>query len=95
MEIRRHQQADQSYLDGGVRLVELAQNARRLFERQQPREKRRLLNLVLSNCSWEDGEITAAFRRPFDMLAKAARAAARVEAAEGAEKAKSEIWLRG
>ena len=50
-EIDRHSAADQSYLTEGVRLLELAKNARRLFDQQEPREKRRLLNFVVSNCS--------------------------------------------
>ena len=58
-EIDRHQTANRSYMDEGVELLELARNARRLFERQEPREKRRLLNFVLSNCSWEDGKVVA------------------------------------
>jgi site-specific DNA recombinase len=56
-EIERHQQADQSYMDEGVQLLELAQNAQRLFAKQAPHEKRRLLNFVLSNCTWEDGRV--------------------------------------
>jgi site-specific DNA recombinase len=43
-DIERHQVAEQSYMDEGVRLLELARDAQRLFERQEPREKRRLLN---------------------------------------------------
>ena len=43
-EIERHQDADQSYMDEGVQILELARNAQRLFEQQEPREKRRLLN---------------------------------------------------
>ena len=27
--------------------------------KQEPREKRRLLNFVLSNCTWDDGEVVA------------------------------------
>src|SRR6202023_4446977 len=49
-EIDRHQNADKSYKDEGVQLLELARNAQRLFAMQKPREKRRLLNFVLSNC---------------------------------------------
>lgn len=40
LDIERHQDADQSYLEDGVRLIELAQNAQRLFEKQDSREKR-------------------------------------------------------
>jgi site-specific DNA recombinase len=52
-----------------------------------------LLNFVLSNCTWEDGEVVATFRQPFDMLAETATAAARVEVGEKAKSSKSEIWL--
>ena len=92
-EIERHQNADKSYKDEGVALLDLARNAQRLFAKQQPREKRRLLNFVLSNCTWEDGEVVATFRQPSDMLAETATTAARVEAGESAKSAKSEIWL--
>jgi site-specific DNA recombinase len=39
-EIARHEAAEQSYMDEGVQILELARNAQKLFERQQPREKR-------------------------------------------------------
>jgi site-specific DNA recombinase len=61
-EIARHEAAEQSYMDEGVQILELARNAQKLFERQQPREKRRLLNFLLSNCTWEDGEVVATLR---------------------------------
>jgi hypothetical protein len=80
-------------MDEGVQILELAQHAQRLFQRQQPREKRRLLNFVLSNCSWEDGEVIATFRQPFDLLAKTNAIVARKEARSTARSAKSEIWL--
>lgn len=60
-EIERRQRADKSYLSEGVALLELARNAQRLFAKQEPREKRRLLNFLLSNCTWEDGEVVAIF----------------------------------
>ena len=92
-EIERHQNADKSYMDEGVQLLELARNAQRLFAKQEPREKRRLLNFVLSNCTWEDGEVVATFRQPFDMLAETTTAAARLEANEMLKSVKNEIWL--
>lgn len=92
-EIERHQSADQSYLVEGVQLLELARNAQNLFERQEPREKRRLLNFVLSNCTWEDGEVVANFRHPFDLLAETAVSAARAAAGDTPKTVKSEIWL--
>jgi site-specific DNA recombinase len=92
-EIARHETAEQSYMDEGVQILELARNAQKLFERQHPREKRRLLNFLLSNCSWEDGEVVASFREPFDLLAQTNAVAMRSETGPGSESAKSEIWL--
>ena len=56
-----HLEAEQSYMDEGVRILELARNAQALFERQPAREKRLRLNFLLSNCTWEDGEVVATF----------------------------------
>jgi site-specific DNA recombinase len=89
----RHQQADKSYLDSGVALLDLARNAQTLFAKQEPREKRRLLNFVLSNCNWEEGEVVTTFRQPFDMLAETATAAACIERDKSKKSAKTEIWL--
>lgn len=76
-----------------IQLLELARNAQRLFERQEPREKRRLLNFVLSNCIWDDGQVVATFRQPFDLQAEMALIASRHEAVEETNSPKSEIWL--
>ena len=67
--IEEHQHANRTYIDEGVRLLELASRAAELFQRQTPLEKRRLLNCVLSNCTWKTGQLTAEFRQPFDVIA--------------------------
>ena len=94
-EIDRYLEADKSYMDEGVRILELARNAQRLFERQEPRQKRRLLNFVLSNCTWEDGEVIATFRQPFDLLAETTVIAAQAMRDGRHHLTKSEIWLPG
>ena len=92
-EIERLQTADRSYMDEGVQLLELARNAQMLFAKQEPREKRRLLNFLLSNCTWEDGAVVATFRKPFDLLAETVAGAERAATDDGAKTAKSENWL--
>jgi len=92
-EIARHESAEQSYMDGGVQILELARNAQKLFGQQEPREKRRLLNFILSNCSWEDGEVVATFRQPFDLLAQTTAIATRAARSSDFNSAKSNIWL--
>jgi site-specific DNA recombinase len=91
--IEQHQSADQAYLDEGIRILELAQNARRLFEQREAREKRRLLNFVVSNCSWKGGELNADFRQPFDLIVETAAEAARAGRVGRAEIVDREIWL--
>jgi site-specific DNA recombinase len=76
-EIETHEGAEQSYMDEGVQILELARSAQKLFEQQQSPEKRRLLNFVLSNCSWEDGEVVATIRQPFDFFAQTTAIATR------------------
>jgi site-specific DNA recombinase len=92
-EIARHESAEQSYMDEGVQILELAQNAQELFEKQEPREKRRLLNFVISNCTWEDGEVVVTFRQPFDSLAETTAIAMLSAADDKGNSVKSEIWL--
>jgi site-specific DNA recombinase len=81
-EVEWHQEAGKSYMDGGVHLLELARNAQLLFAKREPREKRRLLNFALSNCTWDDGEVITTFRQPFDLLAQTTLSAARAAADE-------------
>jgi site-specific DNA recombinase len=89
--IERHQSADQGYLDEGIRILELARNARRLFQQREAREKRRLLDFLVSNCSWKGGELLTSFRQPFDLIAETAATATLATA--GGCAVKSEIWL--
>lgn len=91
--IEDHQSANQTYLEEGVRLLELAQGAHKLFEKQPANEKRRLLNFLLSNCSWKGGEMTATFRQPFDLLRDARNADLVQPEPVGATSGVFEKWL--
>ena len=57
--------------------------------------KRRLLNFLLSNCSWQDGDVIAEFRQPFDLLAETIVAQRELKAAEVISDHLSGIWLPG
>jgi site-specific DNA recombinase len=65
----KHRHANQSYLEEGVAILELANRAVELFEKQPASEKRRLLDFVVSNSTWANGELTVDFRQPFDLIA--------------------------
>ena len=67
--LEQHEQANQSYLQEGVAILELANRAAELFEVQSACEKRRLLDFVLSNSTWGNDELTVEFLQPFDLIA--------------------------
>ena len=69
-EIGQHKTAERSYMDEGVMLLTLAKDAQRLFEKRLAADKRRLLNFVLSNSLWSNGELKATFRQPFNLIAE-------------------------
>lgn len=80
-------------MEEGIQLLELARNAQRLFAKQEPREKRRLLSSLVSNCRWNDGALTATFRQPFDILVEAVATPIPARTPEGAIPAKNRGWL--
>ena len=79
--LEEHQKASKSYMDEGISLMELASRAAELFENQPASEKRRLLDFVLSNSHWANGELTPEFRQPFGMLVDMANISAKEKAA--------------
>ena len=87
--------ANQTYLDEGVRLLELAQNVVSLYEKQNMREKRRLLDFVCSNSQWKDGRLIPNYRKPFDLLAVTNTAYQKTKAAFDVESDLCPIWLPG
>jgi site-specific DNA recombinase len=64
-----------------------------IFEKQEPRERRRLLNFVVSNCTWKGEQLVANLRQPFDLLAETTAIAAQAAAGNRPNLAKTEIWL--
>ncbi len=83
-EIARHQSADQSYIEEGVGLLEMARDAQHMFAKQPAAEKRRLLGFVLSNSTWANGHLNVTLREPFDLVAEM-NAAALSAAASGSQ----------
>ena len=78
-----------------ARILELAANAGQLLSERNPQEKRRLLDLLLSNSTWKDGQLDASFREPFDILADTATRHRKQKAAGTLPDDLSKIWLPG
>jgi len=93
-QITNYENANYNYFEDGVRLLELSKKAYFLFKKQNPHEKRRLLNFVCSNSTWKDRSLTATFRQPFDSIAVSNIAWKRQKAAGGDSSDLRPIWLR-
>jgi site-specific DNA recombinase len=68
--LKAHLNANQSYYDEGIRILELANKAYSLYLKQNHQERAKLLRTVLSNCSLKDGNLYPVYKKPFDMIAK-------------------------
>lgn len=70
-QIQMHENANTSYFEEGVRILELSQNASSLFEQGDQDEDRQILNLVFSNSIWKDGILQPTYREPFNLIVNA------------------------
>src|SRR5215217_3455752 len=50
------------------KILELAKQAEFLCKSQNPAEQRRLLQTVLSNCTFDSGSLYPTYNKPFDLL---------------------------
>ena len=66
-QIDRHCSAH-SYINEGIEFLELSRRAMERYKECESAEKRRILNLVLSNSLWMNATFTP-YRQPFDLLA--------------------------
>jgi site-specific DNA recombinase len=93
--IKAHQVADESYMNNGVKVLELAKNASRLYVQATKEEKRALLGFVYSNSSWKDGKLSVEFRKPFDLFADLGKAPLTEIAHPLAGMGDRPVWLPG
>ena len=94
-QIEKHNSANLSYFDQGAKLFELSQNVLNLYDRQEMKEKRKLLQFVCSNSTWKDGQLTPNYRKPFDMIAVTNTAYQQEKATNPKKSDLSAIWLPG
>ena len=68
--ITRFKDANRDYVETGIRIIELAQKAHSLYLNQNAREKRKLLDTLLSNCNLEGASLYPTYKKPFDLIAE-------------------------
>ena len=69
-ELSRLSQPTSSYAATGEKILELAKTAHSRYLEQVPREQRRLLDTVLSNCTFDRGTLCPTYAKPFDLLSQ-------------------------
>ena len=70
-EIRALEQPVTAYVATGERILELVKRAGILYKTQDPAEQRRMLESMLSNCTFDRGSLCPTYRKPFDLFARA------------------------
>lgn len=87
--------AEDAYVDDGIALLDVARKAHQLFTSQPPAAKNSALNLLVSNSSWANGELTVTFCEPFGMLEEFPLGGPSSEPVKGSGKSDCPTWLPG
>ena len=69
-DIERHIRANKSYMEEGLKWLELTENLYPLYLRQENTEKAKMLKIVCSNFFLEGENVRYDYKKPFDILAK-------------------------
>lgn len=67
------QEADSKYLENVDLILELARKAVVLFKKQKPEQKRRLISLLVSNCTYKSEKLDIELKTPFYKIMKTAK----------------------
>jgi len=92
-ELERRMDADHGYLDEGIRLIGVAKDARRMFQKADREGRKRILSLLLSNCTYSNGVVSATCRKPFNIIVESLPREALAGEDSGARALKSRKWL--
>ena len=91
-EIEVHTNANRSYMEDGIALVELAGRAGVLYASAEVPARRQLLNFVTSNSVWRGDNLEVRWRRPFDLLAQSLTEARKNDAPGANSEGKRSLW---
>ena len=68
--MEKHEQANQAYFEAGSHILHLAARAYDLWLQQDSFGKTELLNIVLSNCTFDGESLRATYAKPFCWIAE-------------------------
>ena len=67
--LAQYEAASDRYIDRGLEILELAKHAHSQYLSHNHQERRKILNAVLSNCTFRRGTLDPTYNKPFDILA--------------------------
>jgi len=91
-EIQRLTRASAKNIDTAIQVFELANRAYDLLNSREPREQRRLLEVLFSNFVLAEGRLTVTWRKPFDVLAEAGSAENENGGDSDAQNRRHSVW---
>ena len=59
-----------TFVATGERIIELVKRAGILYKTQDSAEQRRVLESVLSNCTFDRGSLSPTYKKPFDLFVR-------------------------
>jgi len=67
-QITEHQNADENYIEQGIKLIEIARNGYEFFQSKDKPERAELIRFILPNSKLRDGKVVPVFKPPFDII---------------------------
>ena len=92
--ITEHQPATTD-LRAGLNLIRLTSLACKEFRRQSPRERRKLLGLLVRTATWKNSQLQVTIQEPFRTLQLSNSANTTKDGAKGGSDPQLEDWLAG
>ncbi len=74
-QIEGHQEADENYIEQGIRLIGIARNAYAFFQSKDQPKRAELIRFIFPNSNLSDGKVVPVFKPPFDIIWKLAKEA--------------------
>jgi site-specific DNA recombinase len=71
--IKRHEKAEQNYIDQGIRLLEIARNAQEFYRTHGQAERAALSGFILPGSMLDQGRVVPVFKPPFDIIRRIAQ----------------------
>lgn len=93
--IHAHQTATSAYYDDGLTMLKMARLAHHLFLKLPKLNRRKVVNLLCSNCTLKDGKLEVTLNEPFEELRVTKTALETTKAAELSFDDLCKVWLRG